>query len=305
MSGPPDVPAAAGVSTSLLVRAYLAVAAATLLWSANVVAVKLILREIPAFPAGLIRIILAALTLLAWHLLGKKPFPSSRAEWKTFGPLGIVGIAWSFLLFTLAFRYTSVAHAVFIGALTPIAVLLLVRVEGQERITLVKLVGLVVAFGGVVLLALDSTGGSGANWRGDLLALAGVWCFAYFTVRSKRLAARYDSTSLNTYAFLIAGLFCLPLLFLPGSGSAIPWGAISWVGWLSLFFSGTAGSAGAYRAYVASLRVLSASQVAAFQYVQPVIATLFGVWLLRENLGTQFVEGAALILIGVSLAERR
>ena len=303
MSGLPDKPAASGTSVSLLARAYLAVAAATLLWSANVVAVKMILREIPAFPAGLIRIILAAVTLLAWHVLRRKPFPSNRAEWGAFVPLGIVGIAWSFLLFTLAFRYTSVAHAVFIGALAPIAVLLLVRLEGQERITLVKLTGMGVSFGGVVLLALDQTNGSAVNWRGDLLALAGVWCFAYFTVRSKRLSERYDSTSLNAYAFLIGALFCVPFLLLPGS--AIAWSAISWVGWLSLLFSATAGSAGAYLAYAASLRVLSASQVAAFQYAQPVVSTLFGVWLLQESWGTQFVEGAALILIGVFLAERR
>ena len=295
--------AVAGASVSLLARAYLAVAAATLLWSANVVAVKLILREVSAFPAGLIRIILAAVTLLAWHVFRRKRFPSSRAEWGAFVPLGVVGIAWSFLFFTLAFRYTSVAHAVFIGALSPIAVLLLVRLEGQERITLVKLAGLGVSFAGVVLLALDKTNGSGANWRGDLLALAGVGCFAYFTVRSKRLSERYDSTSLTAYAFLIGALFCLPFFLLPGL--AIPWSAISWVGWLSLLFSATAGSAGAYLAYAASLRVLSASQVAAFQYVQPVVSTLFGVWLLQENWGAQFAEGAALILIGGFLAERR
>jgi drug/metabolite transporter (DMT)-like permease len=288
---------------SLAARAYLAVALATLLWSANVVAVKLILREVPAFPAGLIRIVLAAVALLGWHILRRKPFPSNRAEWGAFVPLGIVGIAWSFLFFTLAFRYTSVAHAVFIGALAPIAVLLLVRLKGQERITWIKLAGMGVSFGGVVLLALDQTNGTTVSWRGDLLALAGVWSFAYFTVRSKCLAEHYDSTLLNTYAFLIGGIFCLPFLLLPGS--AIAWSSISRVGWFSLLFSATAGSAGAYLAYTASLRVLSASQVAAFQYVQPVVSTLFGVWVLHESWGTQFVEGAALILIGVFLAERR
>jgi drug/metabolite transporter (DMT)-like permease len=268
-----------------------------------VIAVKLILREIPAFPAGLIRIVLAAATLVAWHVLRRRPFPSGRSEWGPFVPLGIVGIAWSFLFYTLAFRYTSVAHAVFIGALAPIAVLLLVRFEGQERITLVKLAGMGVSFGGVVLLALDRTNGSAVSWRGDLLALAGLWCFAYFTVRSKRLSERYNSTSLNTYAFLIGGLFCVPFLLLPSS--AIPWSEISWVGWLALLFSATAGSAGAYLAYAASLRVLSASQVVAFQYAQPVVSTLFGVWLLQESWGTQFIEGAVLILVGVFLAERR
>ena len=194
-------------------------------------------------------------------------------------------------------------HAVFIGALSPIAVLLLVRVEGQERFTWLKLAGLLICLLGVLLLAVDKTGGAGANWRGDLMAFAGMWCFAFYTVRSKDLAGTYDSVSLNTYAFVIAALFCFPVLLLVGS--AVPWPRISWIGWSALLYSATFGSAGPYLAYYYSLRTLTASQAAAFQYVQPVLSTCFGVWFLAETFGSRFEAGAALILAGMFLAERR
>ena len=106
---------------SAVLRAYLSATAATFFWSSNVVAVKFILREIPAFPAGLIRIALAAVTLVGIHLLQRKPFSVRTADRGTLLRLGVAGIAFSFLLFTAALGHTSVAHTVFIGALVPMA----------------------------------------------------------------------------------------------------------------------------------------------------------------------------------------
>ena len=214
--------------------AYLGALGATVIWSSNVVAVKFTLREISAFPTGLLRITLAAVTLALWHGFHRKPFSIRSGERLSFAQLGVAGIAWSFLFFTMALSYTSVAHAVFIGALTPMAVLLLARLGGQERVTPLKLIGMLISLIGVLLLSLDQTGGLEASWKGDLLAIAGLWCFSFFTVRSKRLAPFYDSISLNTYAFAFATLFCLPFLIWQAPG--IAWGRISWVGWSSLLY---------------------------------------------------------------------
>jgi drug/metabolite transporter (DMT)-like permease len=295
-------PAAASGRPSAL-AAWLSVTTATFLWSSNVVAVKYILREFPAFPAGMLRISGAGVTLALWHAARRKPYSVRSSDRTALVQLGVVGIAWSFLLYTLALDHTSVAHAVFIGALSPMAVLLLARVGGQERFTWLKLAGLLVCLLGVLLLALDQTGATATHWRGDLMAFVGMWCFAFYTVRSKGLAGSYDSVSLNTYAFVIGALFCLP--FLLWTGATVPWTQISWVGWAALVFSATFGSAGPYLTFYYSLRTLTASQAAAFQYIQPVLSTCFGVMLLGETFGARFEAGAALILAGMLLAERR
>src|SRR5262249_16031459 len=130
----------------------------------------------------------------------------------------------------------------------------------------------------------------------------GMLCFAFYTVRAKGLAADYDTVALNTYAFAIAVLFCLPLLL--WTRSTVPWAQISAVGWSSLVFSATFGSAAPYLTFYYSLRTLTASQAAAFQYIQPVLSTCFGVLFLGEIFGSRFEIGAALILAGMFLAER-
>ncbi|MSO19215.1 MAG: hypothetical protein EXQ56_01940 [Acidobacteria bacterium] len=289
---------------------------ATFLWAANVLPVKLALREIPGLTTALARVTLAGLVLIAVHLWRGKSFSLRRDELKDFLLLGFFGIAISFAMFTTAMQYTSVAHAVFIGALLPLFVLILACATGQERFTGTKNVGFIVAMAGVVLLAMDKTAIAGAdgavasNWRGDLMALCGVSCFTFFTVRGKKLATRYDSGTVNMYAFGLGAAFCFPLL-LWISATRTPqaldphWNQVSLVAWISLFLSGTLGSALPYFVYYKALRSLKATQVATLHYIQPVVATLLGVVFLHERLGPQFTIAAALILLGVFLAERR
>ena len=289
---------------------------ATAIWASNVVAVKFALREMPGLTTALARVTLAGLALVAVHKLRKLPFALPREEWPGFVALGFFGIAVSFTFFTCAMQYTSVSHAVFIAALLPIMVMVVAALTGQERLTASRSIGLIVAMAGMVMLEMDQTvvargrGVVASNWRGDLMALGGASCFTFFTIRGKQLAARYDSGTVNMYAFGLGAMFCAPLLAWIGltdtpNSLKVNVSEVSWVAWTSLLISGTAGSALPYYVYYKSLKVLKASQAAALHYVQPVLATLLGVAFLGERLGPQFAVAAALILLGVFIAERR
>lgn len=316
MSAPPG--SAAGVSApAMTLRAAWSHAwLATGLWAANVVAVKLALREAPGLTTALARVTLAGAVLVLVHRFRALPFTLRREEWPGFLALGFFGIAVSFAFFTSAMQFTSVSHAVFIGALLPILVMVAAALLGQERMSGGKIMGLIVAMAGVVLLEMDKTVIAGgrhvvaSNWRGDLLALGGVCCFTFFTVRGKQLATRYESGTVNMYAFGFGAAFCAPLLaWIVTTGTpqmlSVRLEDVSWVGWTALLLSGTAGSALPYFVYYKSLKVLKASQAAALHYVQPVLATLLGVAFLGERLGPQFAIAAGLILLGVFIAERR
>jgi drug/metabolite transporter (DMT)-like permease len=64
------------------------------------------------------------------------------------------------------------------------------------------------------------------------------------------------------------------------------------------------GSVISYLLFAYVLTELAASRVAAFNYLQPVIASGLGIWLLSEQLTAKEVIGGALILAGVYLTER-
>ena len=73
------------------------------------------------------------------------------------------------------------AHAAILIGLTPIQVLIIAGLRGQERITARKAAGMAIALAGVaVLKAFDPPGGAGATWSGDFIVLLAGLAFALF-----------------------------------------------------------------------------------------------------------------------------
>jgi len=96
----------------------------------------------------------------------------------------------------------------------------------------------------------------------------------------------------------------LMIPFAARSVRQIRWDSVSPGAWGGLAFMVVLGTVVAYLFYAFALTELSASRVAAFAYLQPVVAALLGVWLLRERITPTVLAGGALILSGVYLAER-
>jgi len=59
----------------------------------------------------------------------------------------------------------------------------------------------------------------------------------------------------------------------------------------------------AYLLFAFALTELTPSRVAAFNYLQPLIAIGLGVWMLDEKITSGLVAGGALILMGLYLTE--
>jgi drug/metabolite transporter (DMT)-like permease len=172
-----------------------------------------------------------------------------------------------------------------------------------EPITLPKFLGMLISFGGVAILTLGGAErGSAAHWQGDLIVLAGSVSFAYYTIQVKEIANRYDALTLNTLTFALGSLLMVP--FAARSVLNIHWAHVTIGAWGGLAFMVALGTVVAYLFYAFALTELSASRVAAFAYLQPVVAALLGVWLLGERITLRVVAGGALILLGVYMAER-
>ena len=82
------------------------------------------------------------------------------------------------------------------------------------------------------------------------------------------------------------------------------WTTIRPVAWWGLAFMIVFGSVISYLLFAYVLTELAASRAAAFNYLQPVIASGLGVWVLSERLTSKVLIGGALILVGVYLTER-
>jgi drug/metabolite transporter (DMT)-like permease len=156
---------------------------------------------------------------------------------------------------------------------------------------------------GVAMLTLrGQEPGSTAHWQGDLIVLAGSASFAYYTIQVKEIANQYDALTLNTVTFALGCLLMMP--FAVRSVMHIRWAKVTLGAWGGLAFMITLGTVVAYLFYAFALTELAASRVAAFNYLQPVVAALLGVWLLGESVTPRVIVSGTLILLGVYLAER-
>ena len=244
--------------------------------------------------------LLFAALFLAWR---KRPeLRLSRRQWLVLTGVAFNGLTLNQICFINGLARTSVAHTGLIVALGPVMVLSLSCLMRLEPLTLPKLLGMVISFGGVAVLTLGGEEvGSAAHWQGDLIVLAGSVSFAYYTIQVKEIANRYDALTLNTLTFAVGALLMIP--FAARSVLNIRWANVTLGAWGGLGFMIVLGTVVAYLFYAFALTELSASRAAAFAYLQPVVAALLGTWLLGEKITERVVAGGALILLGVYLAE--
>ena len=171
-----------------------------------------------------------------------------------------------------------------------------------ESLTVLKFLGMLIAFCGVAVLTTGQASPGAGHWIGDLILLAGTGVFAYYTILMKEAVDRYDVVTISALTFGLGFLFMIPF----GARAVwhVQWSALPAQAWWGLAFMISFGTIVAYLIYAFALTELTAARVAAFGYLQPVIASALGVWLLAENLTGKVVFGGALILGGVYLTER-
>lgn len=216
--------------------------------------------------------------------------------------LGVGGVTLNQLFFTMAMDHTSVAHGSLIISTTPISVLLLARLMKQERLTARKILGMLIALSGVVLIQLTPEKSSGAHWLGDLLALCGSLTFAAFTVFGKRITSRHSSITVNAFAYFGGSLAMLPLILWVGGG--IDLSLLSTRAWLAIAYMAVFPSVLCYLGYFHALNYVSASRVAVFSYLQPAMATMMAVPLLGESVSSTLITGGCIALLGVAITQR-
>ncbi len=282
--------------------AYLLMSIATIFWSGNIVATKIALKDFP--PQILIPLrmtIAAALFLLISAPSLRTLFRKARNDWKTFAGLAATGIVLNQLFFMLGLWYSSVTHAALTFAMVPIFVLIISRWMHMEAITIPKILGVLVAFGGVVVLTFAEEPLDTNYGVGNLILLTGAVCFSIYTILAKRAAGQYDSLTLNVVSYAMGSLLVAPVMILTLPG--FEWTSVSTSGWLAgvyvLIFGGMV-------PYVILYRVFdhfTASRVASFGYFQPLLASGFAIWLLQESITPEVVLAGVLILGGVYLAK--
>jgi drug/metabolite transporter (DMT)-like permease len=230
---------------------------------------------------------------------------SRRDAWR-FLYLGFFGVSVNQFCFTLGLHYTSVSHSAVIVGMGPIYTLILAVLLRLERATWHKAVGMAIAFTGIAVLASENgISARSPSLLGDAITMTGSLGFAMYAVLGKRIAGEYDALTMTAFNHFAGALIVLPLALHQAwmLGAAGNWRAVPWQGWTAILYMALFGSAVAYVLYYWLLRYLEASQLSAFTYLLPVLASILGILALGEQGSWRQVLGGALALGGVYWTE--
>jgi drug/metabolite transporter (DMT)-like permease len=130
--------------------------------------------------------------------------------------------------------------------------------------------------------------------------MAGSLGFAMYGVLGKRVTGRYDTLTMTAFTHFAGALLVLPLAICEARALHVA-GHVEqpWRVWAALLYMAVFSSALAYVFYFWLLRYLEASQLSAFTYLLPVLATILGILWLGEKGSWSQVLGAAMSLGGV------
>jgi drug/metabolite transporter (DMT)-like permease len=287
------------------------------IWAVNFVAAKIGLRSFPPLTMASFRVCAAGLVMVPFYLClrGLPAFAEAAAARKrrftrrdawTFLYLGFFGVSVNQFCFTLGLHYTSVSHSAVIVGMGPIYTLILAVLLRLERATWHKAVGMAIAFTGIAVLASEhGISAHSTSLLGDAITMAGSIGFAMYAVLGKRVAGEYDALTMTAYNHFAGALVVLPLAIRQAwmLGAAGNWRAVSWQAWAAILYMGLFGSAVAYALYYWLLRYLEASQLSAFTYLLPVLASILGMLTLGEKGSWTQVLGGGLALGGVYWTE--
>lgn len=204
---------------------------------------------------------------------------------------GAMGINW--ILLFQAYRYTSVSTATLCYYFAPVIVTALSPALFRERLTRKQLFCFAMATLGLVLITgLEYPAEGSANLTGILFGLGAAVFYAAVILLNKyiRSTAGIQRTFLQ---FLAAIVTLIPYVAATGG---VTLSRLDSTGWMCLLVVGILHTGITYCLYFSSLKALPGQRAAILSYIDPLVAVLISVTVLREPMTWQQALGGGLIL---------
>lgn len=212
---------------------------------------------------------------------------------------GVVSLTFFSLCYFKTILEIGTSVAVILLYTSPIFVLLLSVLLFKEEITWVKIIALIMTFAGCILVAgVIGSVGSRITLKGFLIGLCAGFGYALYSIFSRFALKKYDSLTVTFYTFVFSALSLCPFVGAFQAGQLI-------IGSYKIFLY-AAGisflcSVLPYIFYTYGLSGLENGKAAILVTVEPLVGTLIGFLLWKEEVTFAKVTGIILIFIAVIL----
>jgi drug/metabolite transporter (DMT)-like permease len=275
----------------------------SLAWGSSFLWIKIAVQDIGPFQLVGLRILFGVLGLLAVVASRRPEWPRDRRALGALLLLGLTNTALPFVLISWAEQYIDSAVASILNSSVPLFTMLIAHVLlSDDRMTRQRVLGLVIGFAGVVVLAWrDVQAGLQLNLLAQGAMLLAVLFYAGSSVYARRNTKGVAPTIQALVPLLSATVFIWALT--PIIEGPLPW-ALQTDTWIAVAWLGLIGSCIAYLLYFYLIHAIGPTRATMVTYTFPVVGVVLGVVFLQEALNTELVLGAGLVLTSLFVVNR-
>lgn len=275
-----------------------------LIWGSSFLFTELSLRFLPFYGVAFWRTFLGGAAMFGLVLLLKLQLPKGT-QWFHLWVSGVLMSAIPFSLFSFAQQSTTSSLAAIIGATTPIFTLLaILTIYRTEKVTIIATIGLAVGLIGVAI-TLGIWEGFGQN---DPMAIGAlVLATISYGIGGPYIRKFVTPMNLSGTSSAAAQVFSSAITLLPFYLFTGPLftSSPSIESLLAILALGVLGSGFAYRLFHDVIKAAGSTIASTVTFTNPVLATIWGILLLGEELHWYEPIGGAVVILGAWLAQHK
>ncbi len=288
--------------------ASLLIVFATAMWGASFVLIKVGLGEVRPVTLAALRFSIASiiflLALFARHG-ARDSLSRLRRDLPVLTAIGLTGIFLPNVLQNVGMQYTNASTASILMATGPLFVAILAALFLGESLGFRKIGGIVLALFGAAMIStqgdLSGLKGMPEYLRGNVLLLLSAVCYGPSTILAKMKVDQEEPIVVLTWSTAIGSLFLLIFAPLYEPGAAIV--SLSSSALIIILTLAVLPTALAFFLWFEALKRMEASKVSIFIFLVPVFAVVFANVFLSEPITLFTAANAALVLLGVYIAQ--
>ena len=278
-------------------KSYIYAGLTVLIWSTLATVVKLVLKDIPNFQALAISSAFAFVFLLILNIINGSIKEMKHYRIKdclTMAGLGFLGLFMYSALYYYGIAELGSQEACILNYLWPMMIVIFACIILKERITVKKIIAMLMSFAGIVVLTLSSGGASSGNRLFGIIAcVTAAVCYGLFSVLNKKHSLNQNVTMMWIWFTTAVCSLVLSLIF-------ENWQPIAGVQWLGIAWLGIVVNAVAYLLWAIALKGASDSaKIANLAYLVPFISIIISWLVLKEQITINAVLALVLIIGGI------
>lgn len=304
METQPQKTASAGLIWAGMISVYI-------VWGSTYLAIMFAVDTIPPFLMAGVRWLTAGLVLFIWRRLAGDPLPKV-VHWRSAAVIGLLLVVGGNGVVSWAEQVVPSSITALLVGSVPLWIMLLEILRGflvkkDTRPSWIAVVGILVGFGGIVLLVgpwevKGDMGGVNLIGAGALILASIFWASGSVYSRTAKLpSSPLMGTAMES---LSGGAALVVVASLAGEWSRLDLSAVSGRSLLGLVYLIVFGSLVGFVAYTWLLRSAPVTLVSTYAYVNPVVAVFLGALLADEPVTPRVIVAALIILGSVVLITR-